>query len=311
MMKVLFISSGNRFHDGSPIIRNQGDSLIKMGVHVEYLAITGKGIFGYLKNIFKIIKIRNQNDYDIFHSHYSLTSFVVALSGAKPQVISLMGSDINNSLIRLLIKIFNCFFFKTIIVKSIRMKNRLKLSKVEVIPNGVNIKKFKPMNKKNCQKILGWNFKKVNILFGADPKRLVKNFKLLENSLQLIDNKNIELHFLRGIQNADVPIHLNAADIVILTSKSEGSPNIIKEAMACNKKVICTDVGDVKYLLNNCKGGYLCSHDKIDVANKIKLAMKEVSVQTRKKVIEHGLDEKSIGKKILEKYKNIKYAIES
>ena len=88
------------------------------------------------------------------------------------------------------------------------------------------------------------------------------------------------------------------------------SPNIIKEAMACNKKVICTDVGDVKYLLNNCKGGYLCSHDKIDVANKIKLAMKEVSVQTRKKVIEHGLDEKSI-EKILEKYKNIKYAIES
>ena len=44
MMKVLFISSGNRFHDSSPIIRNQGDSLIKMGVHVEYLAITGKGI---------------------------------------------------------------------------------------------------------------------------------------------------------------------------------------------------------------------------------------------------------------------------
>ena len=61
----------------------------------------------------------------------------------------------------------------------------------------------------------------MNILFGADPKRLVKNFKLLENSLQLIDNKNIELHFLDSIQNADVPIHLNAADIVILTSKSE------------------------------------------------------------------------------------------
>lgn len=93
-MKVLFVSSGNSEFGISPIIKNQGESLKQNGIDLYYFTIKGKGIKGYLKNIPILKKYLKNHNYDIIHAHYSLSAIVATLSGAKPLVVSLMGSDI-------------------------------------------------------------------------------------------------------------------------------------------------------------------------------------------------------------------------
>ena len=93
-MNVLFISSGNSKSGISPIIKNQGDSLKKQEVSIDYFLIKGKGILGYFKSIFTLKKYLREKRIDVFHAHYSLSGFVAAFAGCKPLVVSLMGSDI-------------------------------------------------------------------------------------------------------------------------------------------------------------------------------------------------------------------------
>ena len=93
-MKVLFVSSGNAKDGISPIVRNQRQSLINQGIHVDFFTIKGKGFWSYFRHIFILRKYLKTNKFDIIHSHYSYSSYVAALAGARPLVVSLMGSDV-------------------------------------------------------------------------------------------------------------------------------------------------------------------------------------------------------------------------
>ena len=156
-MKVLFISSGNR--GISPVVRNQGDSLLLQDVTVDYYPIKGKGVLGYLSNVGKLRIYLRENHFDVIHAHYSLTAFVASLAMASPLVVSLMGSDVKKGLVyRMFIHIFAFFFsWKTIIVKSEDMKTSLKIKRAKVIPNGVDISRFCELPQRDCQIKLGWD----------------------------------------------------------------------------------------------------------------------------------------------------------
>src|SRR4030042_4531165 len=101
--------------------------------------------------------------------------------------------------------------------------------------------------------------------------------------------------------------YLNAADVLLLTSFHEGSPNVIKEAMACNCPVVSTDVGDVRWVVGNTSGYYISSFDPGELAEKIKLAIvfREKHRQTngRDRISELGLDSETVAKKIIDVYK--------
>lgn len=144
-MDVLFVSSGNTKNGISPIVFNQGNSLIKLGHDVSFFTIKGKGFSGYLKHIFILRKFLKHHSYDIIHAHYSLSAIVAALAGGKPLIVSLMGSDVKTSfLLKYMIRIFNFFFWNKIIVKSLDMKTSSGIKTVNVLPNGVDFKKFRP-----------------------------------------------------------------------------------------------------------------------------------------------------------------------
>jgi len=70
-----------------------------------------------------------------------------------------------------------------------------------------------------------------------------------------------------------VPIILNASDLLLLTSFYEGSPNIIKEAMACCLPIVSTTVGDVRATIGNTEGCYISSFDPVDVKENIEKAI--------------------------------------
>jgi teichuronic acid biosynthesis glycosyltransferase TuaC len=54
-----------------------------------------------------------------------------------------------------------------------------------------------------------------------------------------------------------IPFYFNAVDIHLMSSEFEGSPNSVKESLACNTSVVSTNVGNVSELLKNVKGSYV------------------------------------------------------
>ena len=304
-MRVLFVSSGNSVNGISPIVKSQGNSLINQGVKVDFFTIKGKGIKGYLKNIPRLRKIIKAKGYDIVHVHYSKSAFVASLAGAKPLVVSLMGSDIHSTVLeRSIIKLFNKLYWCKVIVKSKDMKKKVEIQEPSIIPNGVNFDMFKPISKTESRNYLKWKINEKHILFAANPKRYEKNYKLAKEAFGLLENNNIQIHYLSDVPNEKVVYHINSADVVILTSLWEGSPNVIKEAMACNIPIVSTDVGDVRDVIGNTEGCFITTFKPEDVAEKMQKALEFGKRTTGREDIKH-LESGIIAKKIIEIYKSV------
>ena len=305
-MNILFISSGNAKNGISPIIKNQGESLKNKNIKLDYFSIKGKGIFGYLNSIITLKKHLKKQKYDIFHAHYSLSGFVAGLSGCRPLIVSLMGSDVKAKwYLKYIINFFEFFYWDTTIVKSIDMKNELNKYKYRVIPNGVNTEKFKPIDRNEALNFVGWKNNKKHILFASDPNRKEKNFKLLEDSVKLI-NDDIEVHYLKNIANQDIPYYLNASNVVVLSSLWEGSPNIIKESMSCNCPIVSTAVGDVEWVLGNTNGCFISSFEILEFSSKIikaiEYSIKHKKTNGRDRIKNLHLDSVSISNKLINIY---------
>jgi glycosyltransferase involved in cell wall biosynthesis len=114
------------------------------------------------------------------------------------------------------------------------------------------------------------------------------------------------LKCLVDVSPNDIPIYLNASDVILLTSHSEGSPNIVKEAMACNVPVVSTDVGDVRWLLDNVSNSYVAENTPTDIANKLILVLDTNSSSNgRDQLKKLGLESESFALRIQKLYESI------
>lgn len=303
-MKVLFVSSGNSKTGISSLIRNQGESLEKLGLELDYFQIRGKGLKGYLINISPLKKKLRETQYDLVHAHFSFSGFVGALAGARPLVVSLMGWNVRKPLLRLMIKVFNRMFWHACIVKSAGMRDSLKIRGLILLPNGVDLELFRPMDKGEARSYLGWASDVKHILFAANPARPIKDFALAQQAFELLLRKSqAVLHVLQDIKHSDMPYVYNAADVVLLTSKAEGSPNVIKEAMACNCVIVSTDVGDVRERFSDNDACFTALHNAADVCDKIMQALAfQGAVDTRTAVL--SLDSRQTALRLISIYQN-------
>jgi len=304
-MKALFVCSGNKNTGISPIIKAQGESLIKAGVDIDFFPIYGKGLSSYIKHIFILKKYLRINKFDCIHAHYSLSGYVAALAGSKPLVVSLMGSNITIvGLKKILIYIFYFSKWNRIIVKSKTLANSLNFNRLDTLPNGVDFSVFKQIRKLDAILKVGWDPKNINILFASDPHRKEKNFALAHKSVSMMNDENIYLHYTTNVKHNDMLYYYNAADILLLTSNNEGSPNVVKEALACNCPVVATDVGDVKEHLANIEGCYVTSFSPEDIATKLKKALVyEGIVKSRDKI--NYLSSENIARKLILIYQQV------
>lgn len=309
-MRVLFVRSGNSGID--PISTNQGASLSSIGINVEYFDIIGKGLSGYLSNLNKLRRSIKKINPDIIHAHYYLSGILAALSlPSQPIITSLMGSDINeaNNVLRKIISIFNRLFWSKVIVKSEQMHKSLLFNNSSVVPNGVDINIFKPLEKNYSLNKLGWDPSFIHLLFSSDPGRKEKNYGLVEQALQKLETSQYQVHYLTGITPSDMPLYYNAASVLLLSSHAEGSPNVVKEAMVCNCPIVATDVGDVKWIVGNTPGCYITSFNPVEYSIKIKEAIEfsQIYQKThgRERILALGLDARSIAFIILKIYKSI------
>lgn len=308
-MKVLIVASANSGKI-SPIIESQAKSILILNENfvIDFYPVIGFGIIGYLKNVISLRKKIKIFVPDLIHAHYSYCGFLTSLCFSRvPIITSLMGSDLYKGKIhRLGVNFFYKIFWNICIVKSPDMKKRINIPSVSIIPNGVDLNTFYPLDKNDARKILNWDIECTIILFSSNPSRPEKYFKLASDALQLL-SPQYKLKWLSDVKHEDMIYQYNASDVILLTSLYEGSPNVIKEAMACNCPVVSTDVGDVRWLFGDEPGHFISSFEPLDVAEKIKLALtfseKYGRTKGRDRIINLGLDSDTIANKIIDIYK--------
>ena len=301
-----------------PFIKSQKESLIKNNVDIDSFTIHGKGIRGYLSNL-KLLKGKlKDTKYDIIHAHYVFSGWLALFTFSKiPIVLSFMGSDVygvvDNKGRKKLKGLINYFlskliqpFVDQIIVKSYNLSKYIYIKhKMKIIPNGVDFDIFKPMNKKQCREELEIDQKKKYVLFLANKTNPRKNFQLLQKAMDLIEDPNIELFNLTYPVDPDrIPFIINASNVIVLTSFFEGSPNIIKEALACNIPIVSVDVGDVKELVSDVEGCIICKREPISFSASIKSTI-DTYMRTKGRASIVNLEINQIAKEIKAVYKNL------
>ena len=181
----------------------------------------------------------------------------------------------------------------------------LDIKSINIIPNGVNFDHFKPINRNIAIEKINWDKNKKHILFASNSNRPEKNFALAQSAYNIIKNQNIELHTLDNVPFDLMPYYFNAADVILLTSLREGSPNVIKEAMACCRPIVVTNVGDVRKVLGLTKNTLIVESKKEAVSEALKCILAQEYSSTLGRETIQWLDQDLIAKKLIGIYKSI------
>jgi teichuronic acid biosynthesis glycosyltransferase TuaC len=315
-IKVLIVCSGNvkageifdiRLHHS--FIYEQTEELRKKDIEFEYFYITGKGIFGYINNYLRYIKTISSFKPDIVHAHYGLSGLFANLQRKVPVITTFHGSDVflfRNNL--RLSRLANRLSRRSIVVNKNMCALLKKVSKLEVIPCGVDTNRLYAINEKPLSNLPIIVEGKINILFSSRFDYYEKNYPLAKEVIALL-GQEYNLIELKGYSREEVNILMNSCDAALMTSISEGSPLFVKEAMACNCPIVATDVGDVLEVIGDTPGCYITSFDKNDIADKLKRAVEfrrqQKQTTGRARIIKSGFDSETVAGKIIEIYNEV------
>lgn len=306
-------------------IHRQIKSLTKILPDIEQL-YGGKG--SNPRDMFLLYKeVRRQvskSHPDVIHCHYATITGAVTLLAAKgtPTIISFGGDEVygtyknNNSTLSvrtILARIFSkyCARHASIsIVKNGQMADILKkwgCKRVVDVPNGVNLDLFRPMDMHYCREILGLLPDTLYVNFAIRGKDYVKRRDLAEEAISICNkygNNHYQLLLLENISPDQIPFYLNAGNVLLICSNHEGSPNIVKEALACNRPVVTTDIGDIRQRFNLVNGIFFVHQDPMAIAKSIDQAAQLKQSDGRKFII-GSFSEEKIAQIIVQLYKDL------
>ena len=165
-------------------------------------------------------------------------------------------------------------------------------SRIRIIPCGIDLDRFKPMNSDDCKRKLRWRSGVFHVLFSTNYRDQVKRPELAQAAVRSLNLRGVEaeIHQLTDVANDEVPLWLNASDVLILTSMHEGSPTIVKEALACNLPVVSVDVGDVAERLTGVDGCHIALPNPDNLADKLAL----VEAQKKRLSARHAVTSMSL-----------------
>ncbi len=212
--------------------------------------------------------------FDIVHGHSGLWCLAARCQWTTPVVASFLGDDLlgeplenggwsKKAALVVHVSRWLCHVVDAVIVKSEEMKRATTKEDVFVIPNGVDFTLFHPIPRAEARSILGWEQDSYYVLFGSNPQWPRKRLQLAQAAVECLQKRGISARLViaHGLPQTEVVQYINASNVVILTSSHEGSPNIVKETMACNVPVVSTNVGDVTQVISRTKGCNVCSDD--------------------------------------------------
>ncbi len=209
-------------------------------VEIELFAFGGGGVRSYPKAARELRQRYKHDSFDVVHAHFGLTAWVSFVLRGMPHAVTLHGTDLHHPRSRK-ITLEALPFVDLIGVTSEELKRSVPgrfQKKVEVLPCGVDLDRFAPIDRAAARLELGLDMTKPYLLFPADPARPEKRF---DRAKQL--SRDVELLTLGDVDPKRVPLYVNAANAVLVTSDRESFGLAALEALACNVPVLSTNVG--------------------------------------------------------------------
>ena len=257
----------------APFIVRQVNFLRQQGVEVEVFPVHGrKNPAIYLRTWMKVQRHVFHRRYDLIHAQWAQAA-IASLPARLPLVVTFRGSDVEGIVSEhrdhtaagwLLQKVSRTVarIASEAILVAAGMARLLPLRDYHVIPSGLDLNLFQPIPQAEAQAQLGLVPGRRYILFAASPRNPVKRFDLARAAMECLSSAyRAELVVATKIQPNLMPLYMNACDVLLLTSSHEGSPNVVKEALACNLPVVSADVGDVRERIQNVEGCRLSERD--------------------------------------------------
>ena len=288
-MRVLHVVPRESNGGTSNFTMRQMERLEEAGVDGRRVLFAGSTMLTRPHVLFdRIVAIRREIKIfqpDIVHAHWgSLLAIASAVAsiGGPPLVISFRGSDINpapsegrlRSSIRVTCSKLAALRAAAIICVSDELRKRLWSRRriASVIPDGTDLSLFQPINKLDARRQLNWPPDEPVIFFYEGGRPEVKRRDLADESLRearmILGKCRLEV-MGSDVPHDQVPLLLNASDCLLMTSDFEGSPNIVREAIACNTPIVSVDVGDVRRWLSNLDGARIVSRDPVEIAKNV------------------------------------------
>lgn len=330
-MKILIIGRYNPQFPKNllPFVLEQGESLRGLGCTIEYFAIQGN----YILAVRELKKKIRAFQPDMIHAHYGLSAITAELQSAVPVVTTFHNGETLNPLVNFLTSIFS-LRAKHVVYVAQHIYDLLyfKHKHHSIIPCGVNMDDCVVMDQGEARKQLGMEDDKKYILFGGGFDNLRKNYALLRKVVERIEQSdwkpvyggercgNIVCLEMKGLSRAECVLRMNACDLFALPSHSEGSPQALKEAMACNCPVVATDIADVRHLLGDMLGHYILrnprpTHERWDADENSLDEMVALLKQAlafggrtngRERIMEMGLSNEQVAERLVRIYEEVR-----
>ena len=326
-MRILEVSRyKNNYADHQlPFVTEQGESLRAAGCEVDYFLVRGN----YIKAVGALkAKIREFKP-DIVHAHFGLSAITAELQSLVPVVTTFHNGETLNWHVNLMSSLMSLRAKHVIYVaQHIRDLSYFKARNYSIIPCGVPMEQMVITPKDEARKQLGWDADKKYILFGGAFENKRKNYALLRDAIERLkanpsyikhNTSDIECVEMKGLTRSQCVLRMCACDLFALPSHSEGSPQALKEAMAVNCPCLATDIADVRVLFGDEPGHWSLrnprkTHERWDAdersLNEMIALLKEAlafegRTKGRERILELGLSNEQVAKKIMEIYKRV------
>lgn len=317
-MRILIIASDKQGHF-APFVEEQIAALQACNAEIIRYVVTGKGILGYLRELPQLKHMIRLEKPDVVHAHFGLCGLLATLASIglhTPVVVTYHGCDINAkknrpfSQMAMRLSAWNIFVSHRQMLNAFGTEKRAnKYTNWSIMPCGIDIHLFDSEN--CCEQWFDNRFtNKDYVLFAGSFDNFVKDPVLAKQAIEIYNTtyseQPIELIELRGYSRNEVVTLMHKCKTLLLTSIREGSPQVVKEAMACGCPIVSVDVGDVSERLDKMEGGYIVSsRNPFDIAEALEYAIHIGRTKGREKLLADGLDNVQIAESLIEIYKKV------
>lgn len=302
-MKILVIASYNKGRF-APFIVEQAAALERQGCEMCFFGLQGKGIWGYLKNLPRLKRKIRAFRPDVIHAHYGLSGLFANLQRQIPVVTTYHGSDINEKKLLPLSKMAMRLSAWNIFVSQKTLAIAKPKKKYSLLPCGIDFSELQLTEKSEARRRMKLDDNKRYILFAGAFDNEVKNALLAQKAVEEMQDTDVNLLELKGYSRDEVTLLMCASDAFLMTSVTEGSPQVIKEALACGCPIVSVDVGDVKERIDGVEGCFIAeTRESEELASLLQKAFVfGGKTEGRGKMIVDGMDNRFVAQKLMEIY---------
>lgn len=302
-MRILIVASLNK-GSFAPFIVEQAEALKAMGCEIDFFGLQGKGVKGYLGNLSALKRKIKEFRPDVVHAHYGLSGLLANLQRKVPVVVTYHGSDINDPEVRGYSKIAMRLSAWDIFVSRKTMEIAQPKKKYALIPCGIDLSDQQLTNTKAARQQMQLSFDKRYVLFSGAFDNAVKNAPLAQEAVALLHDEPAELLELKGYSREEVTLLMCAADAFLMTSFTEGSPQVVKEALACGCPIVSVDVGDVRERVEGVEGCFVADTRESEALAQLlqKAIAFEGKTKGRDKLLADGLDNCMVAQRLMKIY---------